>query len=82
MRVPVLHLFTALMPHTYFLYSESNLRMSSFESLLLSCLYKGENLPFRSKEPWTSLKMGLKTATHRVLKKNYKVPIKLALVGI
>lgn len=43
----------------YFLYSANSFNMSSFESLPLSCLYKGENFPSASRVPWESLNTGL-----------------------
>lgn len=45
---------------TYFLKSANNFSISSFESLLLSCLKRGENLAFLSRVPEASLNSVLK----------------------
>lgn len=45
---------------TYFLKSANNFNMSSFESLLLSCLKRAENLAFLSRVPEASLNNVLK----------------------
>lgn len=45
---------------TYFLKSANNFNMSSFDSLLLSCLKRAENLAFLSRVPEASLNNVLK----------------------
>lgn len=57
---PQLDLWECKEQGTHFLKSASSLSMSSFESLLLSCLYRAENRAFLSSVPDASLNSDLK----------------------